>query len=318
MFMNFSAPRSDPKPACDERVRPVGDVGERATVNERGRTLDGLDHVGLERLLQEERRRPRRVDVLDGHRVAVPVVGDDDAGHPLAEVGDAVGETQDGHHLRGRGQEEAVLAGDTPRLPAEADDRLAERPVVHVDRALPAHLVDVDPQLVPLVDVVVQHRRDEVVRRGQRVDVAREVEVDVLHREHLGVAAAGGPALDPEHRPERRLADGDQRVLAVLVERLAEPDRGDRLSLAHRRRRHPGHEDQFVVGLALGDPVDGVEFDLRLVLAEQLEVGLLEPERLDDVTDVVFLYGLCDLVVGGYRLLGGHPYADLSTAGYQC
>ena len=57
----------------------------------------------------------------------------------------------------------------------------------------------------------------EVVGRADRVDVAGQVEVEVLHRDDLAVAAAGRAALDPEHRPERRLADADGGLV---------PDRG--------------------------------------------------------------------------------------------
>ena len=54
----------------------------------------------------------------------------------------------------------------------------------------------------------------EVVRRADRVDVAGQVEVEVLHRDDLAAAAAGGAALDPEHRPEARLADAHRRLAA--------------------------------------------------------------------------------------------------------
>jgi hypothetical protein len=48
--------------------------------------------------------------------------------------------------------------------------------------------------------VGLQHRREQVVRRADGVDVAREMEVEVLHGDDLGVAAARGAAFDPEDR----------------------------------------------------------------------------------------------------------------------
>jgi (2Fe-2S) ferredoxin len=54
------------------------------------------------------------------------------------------------------------------------------------------------------------------------MDVACEVEVQVLHRYDLGVSTAGGTSLDSEDRAERRLAETlgqDARVLAVAHER---------------------------------------------------------------------------------------------------
>ena len=77
---------------------------------------------------------------------------------------------------------------------------------------------------------------EQVVGERDGVEVAGEMEVDVLHRHDLRVAAAGRAALHAEHRPERRLAQADHRLLADLVERVAEADRGRGLALARRRR----------------------------------------------------------------------------------
>ena len=39
------------------------------------------------------------------------------------------------------------------------------------------------------------------MRRRDGVEVAREVQVDLFHGQHLGIAAAGRTALDAEARP---------------------------------------------------------------------------------------------------------------------
>ena len=70
------------------------------------------------------------------------------------------------------------------------------------------------PDLVALVDVIVDQRREQVVSQRDRGEVAGEMQVDVLHRHDLRVAAAGGAALHAEHRAQRRLAQADQRLLA--------------------------------------------------------------------------------------------------------
>ena len=95
----------------------------------------------------------------------------------------------------------------------------------------------VDAERVAPVDVVVDQRRQQIVRRGDGVEVAGEVQIDVLHRHHLGVAAAGGAALHAEAGPERRLAQAQHRLLADVVERVGEADRRGGLALAGRRRR---------------------------------------------------------------------------------
>ena len=73
-------------------------------------------------------------------------------------------------------------------------------------RAAPGDAARIEPELVAPVEVVVDHRRQQVVGRGDGVEIAGEMEVDVLHRRHLGMAAAGGPALHAEAGAERGLA----------------------------------------------------------------------------------------------------------------
>ena len=123
-----------------------------------------------------------------------------------------------------------------------------KRPVVHVQHPAPAHPARVQIPRVAPVDVVVDHGGQEIVRRGDGVEVAGEMQVDVLHGHHLGVAAAGRAPLHAEAGPERGLADGDHGLLADLVQAVAQPHRGRGLAFARRRRRHRRHQDQLAVG----------------------------------------------------------------------
>ena len=138
----------------------------------------------------------------------------------------------------------------------------------------------------------------EVVGRPDGMDVAGQVEVEVLHRDDLAVAAAGRPALDPEDRPERRLADVDRGLLADVVEALGEPDRGRRLALAERRRGDRGH-DHVLAARTLGlEPADRLERDLGLRRPVQLELVVGDPEVAGDVDDRARRDGAGDLEVG--------------------
>ncbi len=78
-------------------------------------------------------------------------------------------------------------------------------------------------------DVRLERCGEQVVRGADRMDVAGEVEVQVLHRDDLGVATAGGAALDPEDGAERGLAQAEDRFPADLAEALRERDRRGRL-----------------------------------------------------------------------------------------
>ena len=182
------------------------------------------------------------------------------------EVLEVLGEAEDRHHLGGDRDVEAGLARIAVGDAAERADDLAQRAVVHVHDAAPGDATGIDAERVAPVDVVVDQRRQQIVRRGDGVEVAGEMEVDVLHRDHLRVAAAGRAALHAEGRAERRLAQAEHRLLADVVERVGEADRGGGLALAGRRRRDRGDQDQLAVLLVL-ERLDVVHRHLGLVVA---------------------------------------------------
>ena len=272
------------EPVGDERVVAVGDVGEGPAMEERRLTLERLDEVRLQRLLEEHRHRARGPDLLGGHGLALVGRADCDRAEPGAKVAEIACDRHDRHHLRCGRDVEAGLARHTVRASPEADDRLAEHPVVHVDAAAPGDRVRVEPEVVSLQEVRVDHRREQVVRGADRVDVAGEVEVDLLHRHHLGAPAARPAALQAEDRAERRLPQAEQRLLADRAEPLGQRDRGGRLALAESGRRHRRDRHDPAVGPA-GQPVDRRELDLRGRRAVREDLVGLEPQRMGQIGD---------------------------------
>ena len=67
------------------------------------------------------------------------------------------------HDLGRGGDVEAGLPGDPVLGRAQADHEVAQRPVVHVEHPAPGDVVEVDAELVAVVEVVVEHGRQDVV-----------------------------------------------------------------------------------------------------------------------------------------------------------
>ena len=139
---------------------------------------------------------------------------DGDRAEPLAQIAQIAREREDRHDLGGGRDVEARLARRAVGGAAEARDDVAQAAVVHVDAAAPRDRVRIDVELVAVHHVRVEERREQVVGGRDRVHVAGEVEVEILHRHDLRVAGAGGAALDAEDRAERGLADAQERLLA--------------------------------------------------------------------------------------------------------
>jgi hypothetical protein len=186
--------------------------------------------------------------VLRGDRLAFPErIRGGDVAQATAQVLEVAGHRHDRHHLGGRGDVEAALARIAVGASPEPDGDLPQRPVVHVHGASPGNPQRIDVVRVAVQDRGVDHRGEQVVGGADRMDVAREVEVEVLHRHNLGKAAARRATLDPEHRADRRLAQAGHRVLADHPEALGQADQRGGLTLAGAGRRHAGDADDLRV-----------------------------------------------------------------------
>ena len=221
MSRNFSAPRSAPKPAAldveelfraevcaearlgddvigklqrrlrgDDRIAAVGNIGERPAVDERGRAFERLHEVGFQGVFQKRRHGARRLEIARRHGSALIGVAHDDARKPRFQVAQRGSKAQDRHHFACDGDIEPVLAGDAVLAAAEAVFDVAKLAVVHVHAAAKNDLFGIDMERVALEDMVIQHGAQKVVRRADSVEIAREVQVDVLHRDDLGISAA--------------------------------------------------------------------------------------------------------------------------------
>ncbi len=299
----------------EHRVAAMRDIGEGAAMDEGGRALQRLHQVGRQRVLQQRGHRPVALELTGAHRFAVAGIADNDIGQALLEIVDVLGQAEHRHHLGGDRDVETVLAREAVGDAAERGDDRAQRTVVHVDGAAPGDAAAVEPERIAPVDVVVDQRAKQVVGGGDGVEIAGEVQIDVLHRHHLGIAAAGGTALDAEAGPERGLAQAQHRLLADLVERVGEADRGGGLALAGRRRCDGRHQDQLAVGLIL-QRLNVVHRDLGLEMAVGLEIFRGDAELfLGKLHDRPRLGGLGNFDVGlrGLMLRGGH--GDIQFAG---
>ena len=250
----------------------MGDVAERAAVDDRRPTFQCLEEVGLDRIPQKDRHRSGHLDVVRGHRSTVGGHRQNHSPQSCTEILEIVCQRQDRHDLRGDGDLPLVLAGRSILPAAQPDDHVSQRSVADVDDARPGNRVGVDAQRVLVMDAVVQERGGQIVRRSNRVVVAGQVEIEVLHRNDLAVATAGRPALDAEDRSERRLADRRRGLPTDSVQALRQADRGGGLALAQRRRVDGRDHDVLAPRALRLQPDDGLEPDLGLDRAVQLDL----------------------------------------------
>ena len=156
--------------------------------------------------------------------------------------------------------------------------------VVHVHRAAPGDARRVEPERIAPIDVVVDQRGQQVVGGGDGVEVAGEVQVDLVGRGHLGRAAARRAALHAEAGPERRLAQADQGIAPDAGQGVAEPDGGGGLALAGGGRADGGDEHQPPApGRQLGQELAG---ELGLVRSITIQRPRRDADARADGLDV--------------------------------
>ena len=184
--------------------------------------LQRLDQVRSDGVLHQHRHGAGDPEVVRRDGDAAAGLGDHDPAQPRAKVPKVRSQAQQGHHLRRRCYHEPGFAGHAMSRSAQPDDDLSERAVVDVQRSGPRDRARFDVEGVVVVDGSVQRGREQVVRRRHGVEIAVEMEVDVLHGQDLGVAAAGAAALDAEHRAHGGFAHAQEPALPDLREALDE------------------------------------------------------------------------------------------------
>ena len=272
-------------------------VGERATVHQARCAFERLHKVGLDCVAHERSHRAFGLQVARIDRLASVVVGDQNVAETLLEVLQVGGKAQDRHNFRSHCDHKVIFTRYTVDLATQTDRNVAKRAIVHVHHAGEGDAARVDAQCVTLLQVVVQHGAQQVVGCGDRVHVAGEVQVDVLHRHNLRVAAAGRAALDTKHRAERWLAQGDHCLFTQLCHRLTETDRCGRLAFACGCGIDGGDEYQLTVRIA-GGFVPYVGGQLGLVFTVEFEVVRVQSGGCGNVDNRAHLAALCDFNIG--------------------
>ena len=228
-----------------DRVAAVSNVGEGTAVDKRGRALERLHQIGLERVFKQRGHGTLGLEVAGTDGLAGIAVADNDLAQALLKIVDARGQAQDCHDLGGDGDIEAVLARHALGLTANAVDDVAQLTVVHIDDALPSDAFNVNTELIALLDVVIKHGGQQVIGGTDSVEVAGKVQVDILHGDDLSPAAAGSTALNAKDGAERRLAQGNGTLDAATTQAVGQTDGRGGLALARGRWVDSGHEDEL-------------------------------------------------------------------------
>ena len=243
-----------------------------------------LHQIWLHRLAEQNRHRPIRLDITAIDRTAITAIGNDNVTKTFLQILNVQCKTQDRHDLRGNRDVKACLTRKSVGNAAKACDDVAQRPVVHIDNTTPCNTALVNLQLIAPIDMIVNHRREQIVRRGDGVKITREMQVHLLHRHNLGISTASRTTLHPETGTKRGFTNADHGFLAQSIETVAKTDRGRCLALTGRGGVDCCYENQLAI-LAIALRLDELGRDFCLVMTEWQQIFFRNTQLFPNLLD---------------------------------
>ena len=102
-------------------------------------------------------------------------------------------------------------------LYTSSHDHISQHAVIHIHAAFPGDLSRINIQFVSLLNVVIQHGRQQIIGRCDGVKISCKMQIQLFHRNYLGISAARGPSLYAKAWSQGRLSQGNHGFLSHLI-----------------------------------------------------------------------------------------------------
>ena len=143
---------------------------------------------------------------------------------------------------------------------------VAKNSVVHVHAAFPDNISRINSQCIALLNVIIQHGSQQIIRRSDRVEISGEMQIQIFHWENLCIPASCCSAFDSK----TWFTQCDDCLFIHFCKCLTQTycDRG--LSFSCRGRIDGCHKNQFSI-LAVFYVLPEFIGELRFVLSIKLQ-----------------------------------------------
>ena len=174
----------------NEGVASMCDIGERTSMHEGWSLLCSLYEIGLDSIHQQDGDGTTHTHIANTEGGIVHLDAQDDVVDASAQIIKVFGKTKNRHDFRSWRDVEACLSRDAVSFRAQSCHNSAQVTVIHVKHTFPQNLLEGKAIVQMLVEVVIQQGSNHVVGCGHGMEVACEVEIDFLHRQHLCITSA--------------------------------------------------------------------------------------------------------------------------------
>jgi hypothetical protein len=136
-------------------VATMCNVGKRTAMDECGRVLDGLNHIGMDGIVQDGDDSSTNAKILNRERLALKRYAQQHVINASAQVFLACCQAEDGHYLRGGRDIEAPFGNDAVGFTAQPSNDGTQIAVVHIKNAAPQHFFHAESIVLVLVYIIV-------------------------------------------------------------------------------------------------------------------------------------------------------------------
>ena len=266
----------------------MSNISKWAAMNQGRSSLQGLYQIWLNSILKQESQSTGYIQLLSSNSTAITAVSYDDFSQTLLHILQIAGQAKNGHHLRGYGNIEACLSWYTMSLATKTNDHIAERSVVQIQNPLPSYTAYINIQRIALLDVVIYNCCQQIVGCCNSMKITSKMQVNVLHRNYLGIPAASSAALQTKTWPQGWLTESYRNLVSQLVESISQAHTGSGFTLTSRCRINGSNQNQLAVWTILY-LIPGIQGNLRFVLAVQFNIILCQTKLSSNFPNMLHL-----------------------------
>ena len=223
----------------------MSDVCKRATVDNCRNIFQSLNKVRFNSIFQESCHCTVSIDLTCGNSFACIVISNDDFAQAFFQIAKTGCQAKNCHNFGSNGNVKAVLTRYAMSFATQTNNDVTEFTVVHINNAFPNDTARVNIESIALLHMVVYHCRKEHMSRSNSVEVTGEVQVNIFHRNYLGVTATSSATLYAHARTEGRFTQCYDNAFVDFSQALCQADSSGRFTFASRSRGDCSYKNQF-------------------------------------------------------------------------
>ena len=235
-------------------------------MHQRGGAFNRLHQIGRESIAQQRGHGAIGLQISCGDLPPITRLPHHHAAQPLLQIRQITREAEHRHDFGSNGDVKPIFARETIGNTAQGRIDAAQRAIIHVNRAAPGNAARIQAKFIAPIDVVIQHRRQQIIGAGDGVEIPGEMQIDIFHRQHLRITAAGRPTLHAKAGTKGWFAQADHGARAERIQRITKTNGGGGFALTSRGWVDAGDQHQGAIrAVCLG--ADEIQPDLGLVFA---------------------------------------------------